>query len=54
MTYIDCEEDFVHKDNVVYGKDNMLDDDTIFRVSNLYKVFSDEIQNYVSVILVKY
>ena len=42
MTYIVCEEDFVHKDNVVYAKDNMLDDDTIFRVSNLYKVFSDE------------
>ena len=42
MTYIDCEEDFIHKDNVLLAKKNMLDDDTIFRVSNLYKVFSDE------------
>jgi len=42
MTYINCEEDFIHKDNVIYAKKNMLDDDTIFRVSNLYKIFSDE------------
>ena len=42
MKVIDCEEDFIHKDNVLLAKKNMLDDDTIFRVSNLYKVFSDE------------
>lgn len=42
MTYIDCEEDCIHNDNIIYAKNNMLDDDTVFRVSNLYKVFSDE------------
>ena len=42
MKDIYCEEDFIHKDNILLAKKNMLDDDTIFRVSNLYKVFSDE------------
>ena len=42
MKDIDCEEDFIHKDNVLLAKKNMIDDDTIFGVSNLYKVFSDE------------
>lgn len=42
MTYTVCEDEIIHKDNILLAKKNMLDDDTIFRVSNLYKVFSDE------------
>lgn len=37
-----CQDDISHKDNINIAKKNMLDEDIIFKVSNLYKVFSDE------------
>lgn len=42
MAYIDCEDDIIHEENITNAKKNMLDEDTIYRVSNLYKIFSDE------------
>ena len=42
MKEYDCCNDIIHKDNVNLAKKNMLDEDVIFQVSNLYKVFSDE------------
>ena len=32
----------IDRDKYLKGKNNLLDEDTIFNVSNLYKVFSDE------------
>ena len=32
----------IDRDKFLKAKKNMLDEDTIFNVSNLYKVFSDE------------
>ena len=37
-----CQEHIIHKDNINIAKKNMLAEDVIFEVSNLYKVFSDE------------
>ena len=42
MKEYDCCNNIIHKDNVNLAKKNMLDEDIIFQVSNLYKVFSDE------------
>lgn len=42
MTYVDCEDDSIHRENIIKARDNMLSEDMIFEVSNLYKVFSDE------------
>jgi len=42
MSYVICEESIVHNDNIIKAKNNMLDTDKILKVSNLYKVFSDE------------
>lgn len=42
MKEFDCQEDIIHKDNINIARKNMLDEDVIFEVSNLYKVFSDE------------
>lgn len=42
MKEYDCLENVIHKDNIAIAKKNMLDEDVIFEVSNLYKVFGDE------------
>ncbi len=42
MNYEECEEDVIHDDKIAMAKAEMLSEDLIFEVSNLYKVFSDE------------
>lgn len=37
-----CEEHIIHEKNITCAKKNMLDNKTILKVSNLYKVFGDE------------
>lgn len=40
--YSDCEDTLTHRNNIDKARSYMLDEDIIFKVSNLYKVFSDE------------
>ena len=42
MKEYDCCHNIIHEDNIADAKRNMLDEEIIFKVSNLYKVFSDE------------
>ncbi len=42
MKDYDCLTNIIHKDNINLAKKNMLNEKTIFEVSNLYKVFGDE------------
>ncbi len=42
MEYEDCEEEIIHEEKIIDTKKKLLNEDTIFEVSNLYKVFSDE------------
>lgn len=42
MDYLDCEDEVIHKDKIEEAKKKMMNEDIIFDLSNLYKVFSDE------------
>ena len=42
MKDYDCLTNIIHKDNISLAKKNMLSEENIFEVSNLYKVFGDE------------
>ena len=39
---LECEENIIHDKNVLNAKENMLDNKTISKISDLYKVFGDE------------
>ena len=42
MDYEECEDNSIHNDKIIKAQKEMLSEDMIFEVSNLYKVFSDE------------
>lgn len=42
MDYLDCEDEVIHQDKIEEAKKKMMNEDIIFDLSNLYKVFSDE------------